>query len=682
MLWGLTALAIPVIIHLFHFRRVQKVLFTNVAFLKSATQQERSVRNLREWLVLAARLLLVAFVVLAFARPYKPITDSATSAGATCVSVFIDNSFSMMAEGQAGNHLDAALRNARLLTQNYGPETRYRLFTCDFEGRHQRFYNPLEFSALLDEVEPSALSRSLDEIIARHREAVSQTDLDKKNHKLFIFSDFQYNLAPASALLDSLPEVFIIKVAGQPFENISIDSISVSSPYVKAGEIIEFTLKITNHSPRRLDGLPLRIMQGNSQKAIATVPLEAGESKSVSLAFVPGDTGWQAFHAEIDDPAMPFDNKLFFSIRPEVQAAVMNISDGRPERHIMAAFRVDSFFDAVAVIPGSIVYSEFPRQKLITVETGFSPATGLISELKQAAENGASVLLYPAEDPSQATYFSEWVSALGAGVAGALLQNISETINLPGADNPHFGNVFQSLKSQTQKPLLNRIFALTPNPGQLSLLTTDNGKSVFTRQALGQGRLYLLTASPDANWGTLGDHFLFFPLMANTVFSGLSASELYFNLSDANVPVRGSTGNTQTTLVLRGNNMEWVPAISRRGGKLILDLSNGSNGAGNFSLLEGERLVQFVSLNYKRAESVPKFSQDEEIQSWMPNTPIRFIKADENTEFARQMAEAGNIEFWRYFIWAAIAMLAVEIYLLRTLIRHAPSPAKPDPVRP
>jgi len=38
-LWALLALAIPIIIHLFYFRRFKKVFFTNVKFLKEVKEE-------------------------------------------------------------------------------------------------------------------------------------------------------------------------------------------------------------------------------------------------------------------------------------------------------------------------------------------------------------------------------------------------------------------------------------------------------------------------------------------------------------------------------------------------------------------------------------------------------------------------------------------------------------------
>jgi len=72
---ALSALVIPVLIHLFNFRKYKKVYFTNVRFLQEIQQETKKQSRLRQWLILLARLLAVASLVFAFARPYIPASN-------------------------------------------------------------------------------------------------------------------------------------------------------------------------------------------------------------------------------------------------------------------------------------------------------------------------------------------------------------------------------------------------------------------------------------------------------------------------------------------------------------------------------------------------------------------------------------------------------------------------------
>src|ERR1700748_3106826 len=90
-LFALVSLAIPVLVHLFNFRRYQKIYFSNVQFLKSIQEQQSSRRNLKERLILAARLLALTFLVLAFTRPYIPGKNGTSNGTQGAISIFLDN---------------------------------------------------------------------------------------------------------------------------------------------------------------------------------------------------------------------------------------------------------------------------------------------------------------------------------------------------------------------------------------------------------------------------------------------------------------------------------------------------------------------------------------------------------------------------------------------------------------
>ena len=97
-LWGLLASSIPVIIHLFNFRRTKKVLFTNVAFLKAVNTTTSSFRRLKHLLIMAARIAFIAALVLAFAQPFLPSKSGKGVKAGGVASVYIDNSLSMQNE--------------------------------------------------------------------------------------------------------------------------------------------------------------------------------------------------------------------------------------------------------------------------------------------------------------------------------------------------------------------------------------------------------------------------------------------------------------------------------------------------------------------------------------------------------------------------------------------------------
>ncbi len=97
ILLGLLAASIPILIHLLNFRKLQKVEFSTLSFLKELQKSKIKKIKIKQWLLLLLRVLIIVFLVLAFARP---TLENVSIAGATSTakssSVFIiDNSFSM-----------------------------------------------------------------------------------------------------------------------------------------------------------------------------------------------------------------------------------------------------------------------------------------------------------------------------------------------------------------------------------------------------------------------------------------------------------------------------------------------------------------------------------------------------------------------------------------------------------
>src|SRR5258708_9095468 len=69
LLFGLAAVAIPVILHLLNLRKLRTIEFSTLTFLKELQQTKIRRLKLRQLLLLLIRTLLIVCIILAFARP-------------------------------------------------------------------------------------------------------------------------------------------------------------------------------------------------------------------------------------------------------------------------------------------------------------------------------------------------------------------------------------------------------------------------------------------------------------------------------------------------------------------------------------------------------------------------------------------------------------------------------------
>lgn len=97
LIGGLAAL-VPLVLHLRRRERLPRLPFSDVRFLRTASADQARRRRLREWLLLALRMLALCLLALAFARPF--LSDTVSSSQVATV-VVVDTSFSMSTPAQA-----------------------------------------------------------------------------------------------------------------------------------------------------------------------------------------------------------------------------------------------------------------------------------------------------------------------------------------------------------------------------------------------------------------------------------------------------------------------------------------------------------------------------------------------------------------------------------------------------
>ena len=180
-LWALAALSIPIIIHLFNFRRTTRIFFSNIRLLKQVKEETTQKRRLKQYLVLASRLLFLFFLVMAFAQPFLPATEQLS--GGNSKVIYLDNTYSMTLPIEDKlRAFDAAISFVREITEVFPPDMRYRLMTNDFAPFSNTYKTKAEIQDLLAQMRLSPISRTAAEITNR---------LGDLRDEAFWISDFQ-----------------------------------------------------------------------------------------------------------------------------------------------------------------------------------------------------------------------------------------------------------------------------------------------------------------------------------------------------------------------------------------------------------------------------------------------------------------------------------------------------------
>jgi len=170
-LYGLFAISIPIIIHLFNFRLYKKVYFSNVKYLEDIQLRTKRQSQLYQLLVLLMRILAVAAIVMAFSRPYIPLKENTElESKEKVISLYVDNSFSMQAESDRGSLLSKAKEFAIEVAKAYSQSDKFNLVTNDFNSRENQILNREEVISEIDKLTFSPSFKTVNEIINRQNE--------------------------------------------------------------------------------------------------------------------------------------------------------------------------------------------------------------------------------------------------------------------------------------------------------------------------------------------------------------------------------------------------------------------------------------------------------------------------------------------------------------------------------
>jgi hypothetical protein len=210
-LFGLFTLAIPIIIHLFNFRKSKKVYFSSIRFLQNIKKSTSQKRKLKHYLILFSRLLFLTFLVLAFAQPFLPGTDR--NPQAESVYVYLDNSSSMSnrTEGTTTS-LNLGMDYLSKILELYPTNTSYKLVTNEFAPFSNTLKSVSEIEEIMTEVRLSTISRTLPE--AYSRLTSSSVNETARNKDIFVITDFQKSTVGDLSQInfDTLDQVFIAPI--------------------------------------------------------------------------------------------------------------------------------------------------------------------------------------------------------------------------------------------------------------------------------------------------------------------------------------------------------------------------------------------------------------------------------------------------------------------------------------
>ncbi|MCO5947731.1 BatA domain-containing protein [Mucilaginibacter flavidus] len=663
-LFALVTLAIPILIHLFNFRRYQKVYFSNVQFLKDVQEQQSHRRNLKERLILAARLLALLFLVLAFARPFIPGKNAANAGKQQAVSIFVDNSYSMQTLNREGTLLDEAKRRAKEIASAYSINDNFQLLTQDFEGKHQRLLSRDEFDDAVDAVKISPQSRSLQQIISRQQ---SLLDMHRGGiRSIYIVSDFQDNMAAGRPVkADTGTRITMVQLKASTLPNVAVDSIALLSAIHRPGESEKLVVRLHNYADKSAEKVPLKLVINGEQKALGSYTVKARSVQYDTLTFSGLKPGWQRAEITLQDNPVTFDNQFYFAFKAAQQMPVLLIDGGTANPYLKAVFAADPFFAAKRVPDGNVDYAALNTYPLIILSDVDAISTGLSQQLKSYVSKGGTLVVFPSVNADVASYQS-----LLQPLNAAYPQKITTEETKVTAINQQsqvFKSIFESFPQNPDLPLVKKYYELSSSTGNRAetLMGMPGNKVFWAGYTSGKGKVFLSAVPLNEDFSNLPRHALFVPVMFRIALLSGHDQPLFYTLGkDENIETLPIQTNEKQLLKLVKGTQSIIPDTKQQEGSTLVYVADQLHETGIYDLKKVDSTVAVLAFNDNRSESDLSYLTNAQMTIAVPQ--VAEIMESGKGSLKGNVTETNfGLQLWKLCIILALIFLAAEILLIR-----------------
>jgi len=668
ILWALTALAVPVLIHLFNFRRYKKIAFSNVSFLKEVKSETTKSSKIRHLIILICRLLAFASLILAFAQPFFPTALSEKMNGSRAVSVYIDNSLSMQGQAEGVSFLESSKQKASALVSSFSNNDRFQIISNNFKGTDQRLLSKDEALQSIQDISFSPETKLLSAVFDRQQDLLKKSAADI--HLYYWISDFQRNTSDIQDITN--PEdahVTAIPATKDKQRNISIDSIYFSTPQRILNNSDTLLVVIQNHSNKEMSNVPLSVELDGIQKAVSAVSLPANGIATIPVAFTTTQTGFHYGSVRINDFPLVFDDVHYFAYSISEKINILNVV-GSEQQNVEQLFSNDPQYNFISVNAAAVSTESIQSSSFIVLQGVQSLSPQLIGDLSNYIEQGGTIFLIP-HSTSDLLSYNNLLGRCNSVQLGAKSSTALSAISVD-LSNPFYSTAFERLQNNASLPSATSHFPMSNgNLQSIPLISFQDNTPLLAQTNFGKGRLFVSAVSSIKTESTFLSHALFPVSLLRAAETSAAVQQLYYQLGKESYVTLSHTPSTEDGLfeISSTNNSKTFIAQSRSTGRESeVFIPSEMTESGFYEVKENSASLMPLAMNFNNAESsVEIITTDELLKLGQQIGLADFSVKDANAEMLQSLATelGGGISLWKYLIYCGLLFIALEIVFIK-----------------
>lgn len=668
-LWAYFLIAIPIIIHLFNFRRYKTVYFSRVSFLKEVTEDSKSGTKLKHLLILFSRILAILCLVTAFAQPFIANEEGENTENVT--SIYIDNSYSLQAEGKDGDLLNEVKNKAIELVKSLDQNEKINLLTADLLSKHQRFYSKSEIIDMIKEVDFSPKSTPLYSVINTQVDLLNGLE-EKVNKRIFLFSDFQESTSDLDAW--SRPEIasYFYQATAEQKGNVFIDSVWFETPVHKVNTPIDLHFRIQNMSNEEQMDLPITLSIDGNNPGPKRVDVPANSFVDESITFTDKSAGIKSGELKISTNQLFFDDNFFFTYEIKEEVKILLITESNDQSaNLTQLYNVSDYYNCSIKSINNVSTEDFKGQECVVFQNVNDIPSGIADLAQNILKEGGTVTLIPGEKKT----YDSWGNFLSKNGLPSLgdLKNINSQIDNFNYVDPLYNGVFESDPEKFKNPNLVTAFDVIVNSNHnfISLFSISNSDPFLFYSKIQNGRIVCMSSPLKSEFTDFQNHALFAATFLRIAETATYDKPLYGMCGELpNYPLNIEVDDKSPIHIINKQfEVDAIPQVINSENSRYVSFSHLEDEitkSGVYDLTDNAEFNQKLGVNYNRIESVTQCFETEEVQMLFQNAGW------ENAE-ALELSEGGDIEinslkareYWRILLILSLIFIAIEILLLK-----------------
>ncbi len=679
VLFGLFAAAIPVLIHLLNLRKLKKIEFSSLQFLKELQKNQIKRIKLKQWLLLALRVLIILLLIGAFARPaLRGFAIAGTTSAAKNSAVYIiDDSFSMTAIDANGSLFNQekqkALECLSLLKEGDDAAV---IFVSEAGRKDVKLSKDISsVEKAIHAAYPSVATKTTHEAMIQAAQVLGTSN--NFNKEVYVFTDLQQGsiikdsaYTDLSELLNKRTHLYLFPFQAKSVYNIGIDSLRVNTAIFEKGKPLSVSVFVRNYSDQPARNEVISIFQNKQRTAQKGITLDAKSAAEIVLESPLTAKGFVQITASTEEDDIPADNKRYAVInvpdKIQIGLFVKNPQDAKYFELTLGALDSSGIFQINKRSANALAADDIAKYNSLFL-FGFDQSTPQ-QKLLSYVEKGGGVFIVPSSDASLAE-FNSLMQKLNLPVAQNLHQPGSQKdllLSFSSVDYSHplFADIFQKGKpQQIQSPEIYGCFQIQPAGSARALFSFADRNMYLAEYAKGKGKMLVAASAFVPQWTNFPYRAFFVPFMFRSVYylsSLTGVQENCFAGDEMPLPIP-QTAFEGLRIVQPGGQEDYLASSAVRE-KKFYNMTRG----GVYSFVANNAVYAMRAVNHLASESNTAVLSVDKFKEYVQKIHFAgtFSSYDRSTDAAQAIKQSRyGAELWKLFLVIALCAALLEMWI-------------------